>query len=289
MNEKAAVHKGLKLADVTLSYYAVIPDHPRALLIIVHGLSEHSGRYRKLQEELAEDEFASWAYDQRGFGKSTGDRTYVADYNDFLSDLKHVIAMVKQTYPALPLVIIGHSLGGLVAATFCAKQASEANGLILSALAYDVYPLPRMLRFLAMALNRLCPKRLIRYPSTGENLSHDPEIVRAFRADPLVQSAGTPRFYHEFFKMNRYLHNHADQIRLPTLILQGTDDTTVFPEGAQRLHDAIQSEKKHLIFYDRFYHEPFNEIGRERVLSDMIGWLNTLISDSREGIIPKKR
>lgn len=83
--------------------------------------------------------------------------------------------------------------------------------------------------------------------------------------------------------MNRYLHDHADQIKLPTLILQGTGDTIVFPEGAQRLHDAIGSKKKRLIFYDKFYHEPFNEIGRERVLSDMLGWLNPLIDDMAEG------
>ena len=269
----------LKLADVTLSYNRVVPENPRAVLIIVHGLSEHGGRYLKLQKEFGAEGFASWAYDQRGFGKSTGDRTYVADYHDFLNDLKHVIAMAKQAYPALPVIIIGHSLGGLVAATFCAKHPTEANGLILSAPAYDVVPLPGMLRLLAMGLNRLCPKRLIRYPSTGKNLSHDPEIVHAFRTDPLVQSAGTPRFYHEFFKMNRYLHDHANQITVPTLILQGTDDTTVFPEGAQRLYDAIASEKKRLTFYDGFYHEPFNEIGRERVLTDMFDWIKPLVCD----------
>lgn len=78
--------------------------------------------------------------------------------------------------------------------------------------------------------------------------------------------------------MNRYLHDHANQIILPTLILQGTEDKTVFPKGAQRLYDKIGSEKKRLIFYDGFYHEPFNEIGRERVLSDLLNWIRDFVT-----------
>jgi alpha-beta hydrolase superfamily lysophospholipase len=261
-------------ADATLFYHAETPESPKAILIIVHGLSEHGGRYLKLQKELAAEGFASWAYDQRGFGRSTGERTYVTHYNLFLQDLKKVISVAKEAYPGLPVYLIGHSLGGLVVATFCIKNSNDANGAVLSAPAYAFFPLPRAIHAMAVLLNYLCPKRLIRYPSSGDRLSHDPEIGRSFRQDPLIQSAGTPRFYHEFRKMNEQLRQHADWITLPTLILQGTDDTTVVPEGASTLYNQIGSKEKRLIFYDGFYHECFNEIGRERVVSDMIGWLN---------------
>ncbi len=268
----------IRNADAILFYHAETPKLPKGILIIVHGLSEHGGRYLKLQKELAAEGFASWAYDQRGFGRSTGERTYVTDYNLFLQDLKKVISTAKKAYPALPVYLIGHSMGGLVVAVFCINNAHEINGMVLSAPAYAFFPLPRSLHWVGLLLNYLCPKRLIQYPSSGDRLSHDPEIGPAFRNDPLIQSAGTPRFYHEFRKMNGYLRQHADRITLPTLILQGTGDTTVVPEGARTLYNQISSKEKHLIFYDGFYHECFNEIERERVVSDMVGWLKERVT-----------
>ncbi len=268
----------IRRPDVTLSYYTVTPQDPRAVLIIVHGLSEHRGRYRKLQRELASEGFATWAYDQRGFGKSTGRRTYMADYHDLLEDLNVVTDRARQAHPKLPLVLIGHSLGGVVVATFCIYHPNVAAGMILSAPAYDFVPLPPMVHFLGIIANHIIPTLSIPYPSDAEKLSHDPEIGRAFRADPLVQKAGTPRFYHEFRRMNGYLKQHAHQITRPTLILQGTDDMIVFPEGAKTLYGKIRSKNKRLIAYNGFYHEPFNEIGRERVIADVVGWTNELIS-----------
>ncbi len=275
MDEKEAV---LKSAGVTLFYNAVLPENPRALLMIVHGLSEHGGRYRLLQRELAEAGFAVFAYDQRGFGKSTGRRTYVAHYTDFLNDLKEVVATAKSAHPERPVFLIGHSLGGLVVSAFCIQfPKEEVKGIILSAPAYEFFPLPRIIHFLGIALNFLWPTIQIRYPSDKERLSHDPKVGVAFRADPLAQSCGTPRFYHALREMNDMVKGRADEIALPTLILQGTEDTIVVPSGAQALYDAIRSEKKKLIFYDRFYHEPFNEIGRERVVADVVCWLNDLL------------
>ncbi|MBI3598229.1 MAG: lysophospholipase [Nitrospirae bacterium] len=274
----------LQLADVTLSYSLVAPENPRAVLIIVHGLSEHGGRYFKLQLELAEVDFAVFAYDQRGFGKSTGRRTDVAHYTDFLDDLKAMIVVARNTHPKIPLFLIGHSLGGLVVSAFCIHFPNGVDGIILSAPAYEFFPLPWIIHFMGVVLNFVCPTIHIRYPSNPEKLSHDPEMTTAFRADPLIQSSGTPRFYYALRKMNDMVKRRADQIALPVLILQGTGDTIVVPEGAQRLYDKIKSEKKRLIFYDRFYHEPFNEMGRERVVADLFSWLNDLLQNKGDKI-----
>ncbi|MBI3358384.1 MAG: lysophospholipase [Nitrospirae bacterium] len=274
----------LQLADVTLSYSLVAPENPRAVLIIVHGLSEHGGRYFKLQRELAEVDFAVFAYDQRGFGKSTGRRTDVAHYTDFLDDLKAMIVVARNTHPKIPLFLIGHSLGGLVVSAFCIHFPNGVDGIILSAPAYEFFPLPWIIHFMGVVLNFVCPTIHIRYPSNPEKLSHDPEMTTAFRADPLIQSSGTPRFYYALRKMNDMVKRRADQIALPVLILQGTGDTIVVPEGAQRLYDKIKSEKKRLIFYDRFYHEPFNEMGRERVVADLFSWLNDLLQNKGDKI-----
>jgi alpha-beta hydrolase superfamily lysophospholipase len=271
----------LPRGEVTLFYTAVAPSPPlisRATLVIVHGLSEHGGRYHKLQGELAQKGFSSWAYDQRGFGKSTGRRTYVTDYHELLDDLQAVIDAVRTTLPpAEPLLLIGHSLGGAVVATFCINAPRAVDGIVLSAPAYEIVPFPATIHYLGILANLFLPTISIRYPGGGDNLSHDPEVKQSFHRDPLVQSAGTPRFYHQFRKMNGYLRCEAHRITVPTLILQGTADTTVVPEGARRLHQKISAENKQIIFYDQFYHEPFNEIGRDRVISNMVGWIDDLL------------
>lgn len=260
---------------IQLSYSAMLPETPQLALILIHGLSEHKGRYRALQKTLAEAGHAVYAYDQRGFGQSGGVRTHVERYADYFLDLKEVIAFVRVRHPGLKIILIGHSLGGLVSATFCVEFPDEVEGLILSAPAYDVFPLPRLLEGMARLMNHLLPNRPIRYVSAPEKLSHDPEVVAAFRRDPLVQSAATPRFYAEFCKMNRVLHQKAGQIQRPTLILQGSADTLVRPQGARALFHQIQSREKQIRWYEGFLHEPFNEIGRERVIADVIGWLKS--------------
>ncbi len=259
--------------ETALSYCALLPQVPKTVLVIVHGLSEHKGRYFRLQNDLARAGFGSYAYDQRGFGRSDGPRTYVERYTDFFLDLKEVIGFVRRAHPGSKVVILAHSFGGAVAATFCIDHPAEGDGLVLSAPAYDVPSLPFRLELLSYLMNPFFPTRSIRYQSDPHLLSHDPEIGAAFKSDPLVQSAGTPRFYMEFRKMNARLHRFAGKIVVPTLILQGSEDGIVIPRGARLLYERIGAQRKKLIWYEGFYHEVFNEIGRERVIGDLIGWL----------------
>ena len=247
---------------ITLTFSAVLPDPIQMVLVIVHGLSEHRGRYQRLQLDLGKKGFASYAYDQRGFGESEGSRTHMERYTDMLLDLKRVLEFVREAHPDRKVAILGHSFGGAVSATFCIDYPNAADGLVLSAPAYDVPALPFRLRFIGSLLNRLLPSRPVRYPSVPEWLSHDPAVGVAFQNDPLVQRAGTPRFYVEFGKMNDYLHQHGGKITLPTLILQGSQDRIVIPSGARALFERIGSEKKKIFWYDGFYHEVFNEVGR---------------------------
>jgi alpha-beta hydrolase superfamily lysophospholipase len=262
---------------ITLSFSAVLPDPIRMVLVIVHGLSEHRGRYQRLQLDLAKEGIASYAYDQRGFGESDGSRTHMENYTDLLLDLKRVLEFVREGHPDRKMVILGHSFGGAVAAAFCIDYPNAADGLVLSAPAYDVPALPFRLRFIGTLLNRLLPSRPVRYPSNPEWLSRDPAIGVAFRNDPLVQRAGTPRFYVEFGRMSEHLHRFAEKITLPTLILQGSRDRIVFPSGARALFGRIGSAKKKILWYDGFYHEVFNEIGREKVIADLMGWLKEAV------------
>ena len=264
----------LQQGGMRLSYAELVPSDPKAAVLIVHGMNDHKGRYALLQDELAEAGFGSFAYDQRGFGLSGGKRADVARYQDFHDDLKVVLSLLRNTCPAVPVFLLGHSLGGLVSATFCLDNPGVVDGLVLSSPAYRVRPLPFHLEFLAYMIYFIMPSVSIRYPSLHHRRSRDPEVLRAVAADPLIVAKATPRFYLQFRKMNRYLQENAARIDVPTLILQAGDDEIVVPEGAKVLYACLKNPKKKLLWYDGFCHEIFHEIGRKKVVADLIVWLN---------------
>ncbi len=175
-------------------------------------------------------------------------------------------------------MLIGHSLGGAIAATFCIDYPDAVDALVLSSPAFDVPPLPLPLEALAKLLKLLMPTALIRYPDIREKRSRDPSVDLAVRSDPLIVKKATPRFYIEFRKMNQHFRKNVEQIILPTLILQGGADEIVRPEGAQDLYDRLTHPQKKLITYKGYYHEVFNEIGREKVVSDLVAWLDGVFS-----------
>lgn len=251
---------------------------PNALVLIVHGMSEHKGRHRLLQQDLARAGFASYAMDQRGFGESGGPRTHVDTFHHYLDDLALIQETLQKKHPGLPFFLLGHSMGALVALCFAIRDRPPINGLIVSApVVFHIRP-PFRLRILAHLLTFLQPRRYFAYENNLQWFSHNPRVIEEFVKDPLCQNTGTPRFYTELQGMRRYLLREAPKLLLPLLILQGAGDRIVFPEGAQRLHDLVASRDKHLIYYEGFYHESFNEIGRERVVEDTVKWVNERIN-----------
>ncbi len=267
----------IQQGDMTLSYASVIPAHSKAALLIVHGMNDHKQRYAELQAELAAVGFASFAYDQRGFGCSGGKRSDVEHYEDYLEDLKAVLVLLRKSCPSLLVFLLGHSLGGLISASYCVKNPKAVDALVLSSPAYLVAPLPFPLENLVNLLNRLMPKTAMPYPHRHHYRSHDPAIIAAVENDPLIAMNATPRFYIQFRKMNRFLLDHAGEMDLPTLILQAGDDQIVSPEGAKMLYACLKNPVKKLICYEAFYHEVFHEVERQRVVRDLIQWLESTL------------
>ncbi len=274
--ESGSIQQG----EIALSYLFLRPHPVKATVMIVHGINDHKGRYLDLQENLAAGGFASLAYDQRGFGASGGRRTDVDHYEAYLSDLKAMLHLIREASPEKPTFLLGHSLGGLISATFCIdfprRDFPEGiSGLILSSPAYEVRPLPFGLEHLVTFLSRVVPGVSIPYSACSHQRSHDPAVASAVAVDPLIVTSATPRFYVQFRKMNRYFQAHADRIDFPTLILQAGADTIVTPHGARVLYNRLKNPKKKLLWYDGFYHEVFHESDRFRVMSDLTGWLDS--------------
>ncbi|VAX29153.1 Lysophospholipase; Monoglyceride lipase; putative [hydrothermal vent metagenome] len=268
--------------EFTLAYTLVTPHTSSAVLLIVHGINDHKGRYALLQDDLAEAGYTSFALDLQGFGLSEGKRTDVARYQDYHDDIAAMLDLIHKECPNEAVFLLGHSLGGLISATFCIDHPGSVDALVLSSPAFEVRPLPFYLEMLATLFYFLMPTASVSYPALHSKRSHDPSIANAVAKDPLIVEKATPRFYQQFKKMKDYCQQYVDHIDLPTLIMQAGDDVTVCPEGARAVYERLENPKKKLIWYEGYYHEVFHEMARTKVVVDLIHWLDEISAEQRE-------
>ncbi|MEM7305556.1 MAG: lysophospholipase [Planctomycetota bacterium] len=250
-------------------------DEPRGAVLVVHGFGEHSGRYRHVQERLAADGWASLAFDLRGHGASPGRRTYIARFEEYLDDVDEGLAALRERWPELPLVLLGHSLGGLIAARWIQERgAGGVDALVLSAPAFSfAVPLPWHQRLLAQVASRVSPTLRRESRVNILLLSHDPRNALAIMQDRLCEPTATARWFTESQRAQRQALAAAGEVGLPLCLLVAGDDTIVGPDAARAFFAAAGSADKQLFDYPELYHELFNETERERVFGDLVGWL----------------
>jgi alpha-beta hydrolase superfamily lysophospholipase len=246
--------------------------------VISHGIGEHSGRYTHVADYLTKKDFAVWACDHRGHGKSGGKRGHVDNFDDYLADLDQTIRIAKPKTSEIKTFLMGLSFGGLIAAFYAEKHPGEVDGLILSAPGLrEKMKISPSKALMAKTLSSIMPTFS---SSTGLDpnlLSHDKEVVKKYVEDPLVHKVATARWFTEFRRAQEETMRSADQLILPCLIIQGGADGIIDPTVAKDLYDRIKSSDKTLKVYDGFYHESLNEIGKESVLADIDNWLSARI------------
>jgi len=258
----------------SLFYQVWEPDSScRGLLLLVHGAGEHSGRYGKLAEWFCARGFAVAAVDHCGHGRSPGRPGHVDDFYAYVDDLAVFHQHVAATYPGLPMFLVGHSLGGLIAAHFLLREQAVFDGAILSGALVTVEPAPGLVqRSLVRLLARTLP-RLGVLQIDAHAVSRDPAVVAAYSADPLVfhgrMSAGQ---LSEMFAAMSALQAAAARITLPLLLLHGERDELAAPRGSRLLKDSVGSVDSTLRIYPELKHEIFNEPEREQVLEDVRIW-----------------
>ena len=273
MKHQEAKFKGY--GDTSLYYQCWLPDtEPRAVLVIAHGLAEHGGRYANVVDHLVPRGYAIYAPDHRGHGKSEGWRCYVERFEHYLYDLETFLGIIRGAQPDRRLFLVGHSMGGTIAVAYALHHQNELDGLIISG---GVFKPGTSISPVQIALAGVLSVILPRMGVTvldASGLSRDQNVVQAYVDDPLVYRGKiSARMGAELLRVIRQLPRQAERIRLPILVMHGTDDRLSDPQGSQLLYDRVSSEDKNLIFYKDYYHEIFNEPGRERVLADMEGWL----------------
>jgi acylglycerol lipase len=251
-----------------------LPDGPpKAVLLVVHGLGEHSGRYGNVVNYFLPRGYGLYALDHYGHGKSEGQREYVDRFSDYIDTLKIFFDQVQAAQPGRPIFLVGHSLGGLISAVYLLEHQAGLSGAVLSGPAVKPPNLsPALLvagRFMSVLLPRLGVLGL-----DGSGVSRDPQVVRAYVEDPLVFTGKTTaRLGAETLDAMRRVQAGAATLRLPLLILQGGADRLVDPAGAEQLYQAAGSADKTLKVYPGLYHEIYNEPEHEQVLHDVELWL----------------
>ncbi len=246
---------------------------PRAALAIAHGHGEHSGRYANLFEYFPPRGFALHAYDLRGHGRSEGQRGYIREWGDYREDTQAFLTQVKQQEPGIPLFLYGHSLGGLIALDYGLHVTDGIRGVIASAPVLGPPRIPPVLLQLSRALSRIWPTLSMNSQLDVTSLSRDPEVVRAYVADPMVHSKGTPRLGSELMRVSQWVQDHAAEWKLPLLIVLGGEDRLVLPADSQRFFEHAAGGDKKRIAYPGGFHEPHNDLEKAEVFADIERWI----------------
>jgi len=253
-----------------------LPDNPaKAVLLIVHGLNEHSGRYGHFSNFFVNEGFAVYSMDLIGHGKSDGTRSYVKDFTNYLDDIILYLEKIKQLQPGSPIFLIGHSMGGLISALLLIDHPDQFAGAVLSGSVVqvpdDVSPLfIKLGKFVSFILPKL---GLLKIDLSG--LSRNPDVVQAYKDDPLVNSGKfTARVSAEMTKSFDRVAGEGSLIKDPVLILHGGSDRIVNPACSHFLYALVSSEIKKIIIYAGFYHEIYNDPGHEQVYQDVSSWIN---------------
>ncbi len=278
MRHQEGTFKGIRNASIY--YQGWLPEgESTAVLLIVHGLAEHSGRYMNVVNHFVPLGYAVYGVDHVGHGKSSGTRVYVERFEDYTDTLKIYFDMVRHWQPEKPVFLVGHSMGGLIGAVYLLDHQAELTGAVLSGPAVKVHDTvsPAVI-FVGKLISVLMPK-LGLIGLEAEGVSRDPAVVQAYVNDPLVcRGKVTARLSAELVKAIRRVAAEATKITLPILILQGSADRLVDPKGAQMLYDAVNSVDKTIKIYDGLYHEVYNEPEHGQVLGDVKAWLETHLS-----------
>lgn len=247
---------------------------PQAVILIVHGLAEHSRRYRPLVHHFVPMGYAVYGFDHLGHGKSEGTRCHADALEDFTENLQRMVLWIRERHPGKKLVLFGHSMGGLIATNYLIDHENEVDEAILSAPAIASTGEPSVwLKLKVGLLHRVRPRATFRKLDPA-GISRDPDVVQDYSNDPLVHKG--PMTIGLALVLGGAMvraHKEAGRITLPVLIVQGGQDLLVNPEGAKTLFESISSERKQLKYYPDAYHELLNEPEAPQVLSLMEGWL----------------
>jgi acylglycerol lipase len=257
------------------------PENPRAVVVICHGVNSHGGQYLWSGGQFAAAGLAAYALDLRGRGKSDGERFYVENVADYVSDVAAVVKLAKSRDAGLPVFLLGHSAGGVVSCVYTLEHQAELAGLICESFAFQV-PAPGFALAAIKGLSHIAP-RLPVLKLKNEDFSRDPKAVEALNNDPLTANEAQPAMtVAALVRADERLREEFPLITLPVLIMHGTDDKATVCHGSEFFYKTAGSKDKTLKLYAGHYHDLLNDIGKEGVMADIQGWIDARLRPARQ-------
>ncbi|WP_210529932.1 alpha/beta hydrolase [Rubellimicrobium arenae] len=266
--------------DMRIHMRSWLPQaRPRAVVVICHGVNSHGGQHAWTAEQLVSHGFAVFAVDLRGRGQSEGPRFYVEDITEYVADLRGLILIAKERHPGLPVYLLGHSAGGVVACTYVLDHQDEIDSLICESFAFQV-PAPGFVLSAIKGLSHIAP-RLGVLRLQMKDFTRDPVALAALAADPLTSDEAQPAAtVAALVRADERLHDSFGQITLPVLILHGTEDKATVCRGSEYFHEHAGSADKTLRLYEGHVHDLLNDLGKEEVLADIVSWIEARLPAS---------
>ena len=249
----------------------------RAVVAIVPGFNSHSGYYEWVATQLTAKGVVVYAIDLRGRGKSDGERFYVQNFEDYVTDVASFVSIVKEKEKGLPVFMLGHSAGGVVACNYALDYQQELAGLICESFAYQV-PAPDFALAVLKGLSHIAPHAHV-LKLHNEDFSRDTAVVDFMNNDPLIAHETQPtQTVAAMVRADERLKKEFQKITLPLLILHGTKDKATKPSGSQHFFETAGSNDKTLKLYEGSFHDPLNDLDRGLVMADILSWVNERIS-----------
>lgn len=250
-------------------------DHPRGMVVVAHGLGEHGGTYAHLAEAVGGSLGLDFvALDFRGHGRSPGRRGVVRNYQDLVEDLRAVVDWARARRPDLPLFVLGHSNGGQVVLRLALEPPPGVAGVIVSnpSIRIAMHVPPAKLK-LGKFLLSFVPWLTLRADARSDWMTRDPDMQKNYRRDGLRHNRISAPLFFGMVEGGEMLLARAGELKIPLLMLVGGQDPVVCPRSNREFYDRVGAGDKLFVLYPRMLHEPFNELGREQVFSDLARWL----------------
>lgn len=246
----------------------------KAMVALVHGLGEHSGRYQHVAEALNRAGYGVAACDLRGHGKSGGKRGHAPTFEALMKDIDQLLAQARELAPGKPLFLYGHSLGGIFVLDYALSRRPALAGVIAtSAGLRTALQEQKGKLLLAKVMGKVAPEGALASGLDPKSVSRDPAVVDAYVNDPLVHDRVTFGAANVFQEAIRYVYDHAGEFPVPLLLMHGTGDVLAFPQGSKDVAALVKRDCT-LQLWEGLAHETHNEPEKEQVLRFVVGWLD---------------
>ncbi|HEY2448889.1 MAG TPA: alpha/beta hydrolase [Mycobacterium sp.] len=252
-----------------------LDTEPRGVVVLSHGLGEHARRYDHVAARFAQDGLVTYALDHRGHGRSGGKRVLVKDISEYTGDFDTLVGIATKEHPGLTRIVLGHSMGGGIVFAYGVEHPDDYDLMVLSgpAVAAQTAVSP-VLAWFAKAIGAIAPGLPLQELDTSA-VSRDPAVVNAYNTDPLVYHGKVPAGVgRTLLLVGETMPQRAASLTAPLLVVHGSEDRLIPPDGSRQLVEAVGSSDVQLKIYPGLYHEVFNEPERDQVLDDVVSWIN---------------